>query len=278
MVARVTPRAKLFLSSRMGGPYLVQACDIRRHKNRGRSAASTARVHRGPGLLATGHRLRTDWHVRTCYRGGQGKSQQSGSQHEKSLFHGEISLLKWELHRDNVTAEGFLRRNRGGFCLPENVTEMTLKSALDDLSRTTLEAVTGCLSKLEYLAGLRHRAGDYAHWGMGKVYGRSTANKALGTAHREVVSVVLSTPLGTLLEDVEKSSAQAGVDAEKYLGGLARRPEDVIAQRSRGGIGAPPQLSSARSRRTGADTATERHAPSLIATPTTCPTTSACWG
>ena len=105
---------------------------------------------------------------------------------------------------------------------------MTLKSALEDLSHTTLEAVVGCLRKLEYLAGLRAREGNYAHWGFGKVYGRTTANKALGTAHHEVVSEVLSTPLGTLLEDVEKTSVLAGVDAEKYLGDLAQRGNALL--------------------------------------------------
>jgi len=61
---------------------------------------------------------------------------------------------------------------------------MTLKSAFEDLSRTTLRAVFGCLGKLEYLAGLRAHEGDYEHWGFGKVYGQATANKALGTAHQ----------------------------------------------------------------------------------------------
>jgi hypothetical protein len=105
---------------------------------------------------------------------------------------------------------------------------MTLISALEDLSHTTLEAVVGCLRKLEYLAGLRAREGDYSHWGMGKVYGRTTANKALGTAHREVVSEVLSTPLGALLEDAEKSSSVAGVAPEQYLETLARRDSRLL--------------------------------------------------
>jgi|SRR5579863_10106184 len=105
---------------------------------------------------------------------------------------------------------------------------MKLKSALEDLSHTTLEAVAGCLRKLEYLAGLHAREGDYAHWGFGKVYGRTTANKALGTAHREVVSEVLSTPLGSLLEDVEWSSELAGVEPEKYLGDLAQRGNALL--------------------------------------------------
>lgn len=119
---------------------------------------------------------------------------------------------------------------------------MTLKSALEDLSHTTLEAVAGYLRKLEYLAGLRAREGNYAHWGFGKVYGRTTANKALGTAHREVVSEVLSTPLGTLLEDVEKSSVQAGVDAEKYLGELAQRDNALLPNDP--GAGSARHLSS----------------------------------
>lgn len=105
---------------------------------------------------------------------------------------------------------------------------MTLISALEDLSHTTLEAVAGCLRKLEYLAGLRAREGTYSHWGLGKVYGRTTANKALGTAHREVVSEVLSTPLGTLLEDVEKSSSLAGIAPERYLEDLAQRDGTLL--------------------------------------------------
>lgn len=119
---------------------------------------------------------------------------------------------------------------------------MTLKSALEDLSHTTLEAISGCLRKLEYLAGLRAQEGVYAHWGFGKVYGRSTANKTIGAAHREVVSEVLSTPLGTLLEDVERSSASAGVDPEQYLGGLAQRGNALLP--SDPGAGSARHLSS----------------------------------
>jgi len=104
---------------------------------------------------------------------------------------------------------------------------MMLKSALEDLADTTLEAVTGCLRKLEYLAGLRAR-GEYSHWGFGKVYGRTAANEALGTAHREVTSEVLSTPLEMLLEDVEKSTTMTGVDPEQYLGDLVQRNSTLL--------------------------------------------------
>ena len=99
---------------------------------------------------------------------------------------------------------------------------MTLKSALEDLSGTTLRAISGCLRKLDYLAGLRTREGDYAHWGFGKLYGQNAANKVIANAHREVVSEVLSTPLATLLQDVENSSLEAGIETQPYLGKLAK--------------------------------------------------------
>jgi hypothetical protein len=105
---------------------------------------------------------------------------------------------------------------------------MTLKSALEDLSRTTLEAVNGSLGKLEYLAGLHAREGEYTHWGFGKVYGRTTANEALRTAHRGAVSEVLSTRLGILLEDVQKSTATTSADPERYLGELVERDRKLL--------------------------------------------------
>jgi hypothetical protein len=120
---------------------------------------------------------------------------------------------------------------------------MTLKSAFDDLSRTTLRAIVGCLQKLEYLAGLRAREGDYSHWGFGKVYGQATANRTLEAAHRETVSQVLSTPLSELLDDVENSS-QPGTEAgvEQYLERLAGQKEVLLPRNP--GIGAARHLSS----------------------------------
>lgn len=99
---------------------------------------------------------------------------------------------------------------------------MALKSALEDLSRTTLNAIAGCLRRLDYLASLRSQRGEYVHWGFGKTYGRANANKAIETAHQRAVSEVLSTPLGTLLRDVEVSSQTAGVEVESYLEKLSK--------------------------------------------------------
>jgi hypothetical protein len=119
---------------------------------------------------------------------------------------------------------------------------MTLKSAFEDLSRTTLRAVFGCLGKLEYLAGLRAHEGDYEHWGFGKVYGQATANKALGTAHQEAISEVLSTPLGKLLADVENSSQTAGMELEAYLEKMSERGQALLPEQP--GPGTARHLSS----------------------------------
>ncbi len=94
---------------------------------------------------------------------------------------------------------------------------MTLISALEDLQETTLRAITGCLRKLEYVAGLRNQTGTYTHWGLVRVHGEGTAEKALTQAHRVLLSEVLSTPLRSLEEDAKRSSQLAGVPAKVYL-------------------------------------------------------------
>ena len=94
---------------------------------------------------------------------------------------------------------------------------MTLISALEDLQETTLQAIMGCLRKLEYVAGLRSKAGVYSHWGLVRVHGEGTAEKALAQAHRALLSELLSTPLQNLEEDAERSSQLAGLPARTYL-------------------------------------------------------------
>ena len=105
---------------------------------------------------------------------------------------------------------------------------MRLKSALEDLSQTTLGAISGCLKRLEYLAGLRRVQGEYRHWGFSKVHGETAAKKAIHEAHRAAVSEVLCTPLRTLLNDVEATSDSSGVDPEQYLESLGREDESLL--------------------------------------------------
>ena len=105
---------------------------------------------------------------------------------------------------------------------------MTLKSALQDVKETTLAAVSGLLGKLEYLASLRHGHGRYQHWGMEVVHGSESSERALRTAHAEVVSGVLRTPLETLEEDLQKSSENSGVSPREYVEELRERFDDLL--------------------------------------------------
>jgi len=119
---------------------------------------------------------------------------------------------------------------------------MTLKSAFEDLSQTTLRAISGCLKRLEYLGGLRRLRGDYWHWGFSKVHGQSAASKAFHEAHRAAVSKVLCTPLRELLTDVEISSDSSGVDPEQYLDSLRKKREELLPKDP--GAGSARHLSS----------------------------------
>jgi len=105
---------------------------------------------------------------------------------------------------------------------------MTLSSALQDIQQTTLSAVEGLLRKLEYLARLQDRHGEYSHWGMARTYGQSAAHQDLAQAHRSVLSRVLTTPISYLLEDVEKSSEIIGFGPEAYVRSLASREGPML--------------------------------------------------
>jgi hypothetical protein len=135
---------------------------------------------------------------------------------------------------------------------------MTLKSAVEDLSHTTLEAISGCLRKLEYLAGLQEDKGEYSHWGFRKVHGDAPAKKALLGAHRSAISHVLSTPLRLLMEDVERSSMIAGVATETYLESLAERDDRLLPKNP--GAGSARHLSSVLHALLGLERARERNA------------------
>jgi hypothetical protein len=107
---------------------------------------------------------------------------------------------------------------------------MTFKSAFDDFRETTLEAIIGCLRRLDYLSGLRDKTKqeDYAHWGLTRIYGDLQSRKALTQAHHTLVSEVLSTPIPKLLEDAQRSSEIAGVQPEAYLERLSLRGVNLL--------------------------------------------------
>jgi len=94
---------------------------------------------------------------------------------------------------------------------------MTLKSALQDLRQTTLAAVSGLLAKLAYLGSLRRREGGYEHWGMTLVHGEESSERAFRTAHTEVLSKVLRTPISDLEQDLNESTRSADETAGVYI-------------------------------------------------------------
>ncbi len=94
---------------------------------------------------------------------------------------------------------------------------MTLKSALQDLRESTLAAVSGLLAKLAYLGSLRTGEGGYRHWGLSLVHGEEASQRALKTAHTEVLSTVLRTPIPELVEDLRESSQVSDKSETAYL-------------------------------------------------------------
>jgi hypothetical protein len=105
---------------------------------------------------------------------------------------------------------------------------MTLKSALQDVKETTLTAVSGLLGKLAYLASLRGPQGRYQHWGLEAVHGLESSERALKTAHAEVVTGVLRAPLASLEEDLQQSSRDSGFTPRIYVQRLRDCFDDLL--------------------------------------------------
>ena len=105
---------------------------------------------------------------------------------------------------------------------------MTLKSALEDLKQNTLSTVSGLLARLAYLASLRRGNGQYEHWGMKSVYGSEAAERALRTAHGEIVAAVLKMPIAALETDLEISRANRATPAGAYLKDMRDHFDDVL--------------------------------------------------
>ena len=104
---------------------------------------------------------------------------------------------------------------------------MRLNSALEDLTNTTLGAVSGILAKLDYLSGLREGT-SYVHWGLATVYGQKAAQEALAQAHHFVFAEVLRTPLRDLAEDLAECSTRIGLNSSDYLNKLSSSSHKLV--------------------------------------------------
>lgn len=134
---------------------------------------------------------------------------------------------------------------------------MAFLSALQDVQKITLKAISGSLRKLEYFAQLRDGSGGYSHWGLTRVHGKERADIALAESHRCELSNVLRTPLQILEADVEESGREEGVPEGQYLERLSAKlprllPPDPGAGSSRHFSSVLQALSSLRRNRLGA--------------------------
>jgi hypothetical protein len=132
------------------------------------------------------------------------------------------------VERDTFTRPKIFAKVFAQPCLFGICNNMTLKSALQDLKETTLAAFSGLLGKLAYLASLRRAHGKYEHWGLESVHGAESSERALRSAHAEVVTGVLRTPIAELDQDLERSSKESGVDAHSYIEAMRADFTDLL--------------------------------------------------
>jgi hypothetical protein len=116
---------------------------------------------------------------------------------------------------------------------------MVLRSALEDLTETTLAMVAGVFAKLRYLGGLRRDAnGGYVHWGLSRTHGEAAAQQAMSDSHRDAFLHVLRTPLRELRQDIQTSSTSTGMAESELLQELSAKEKDLL----------PPDLSGGSAR------------------------------
>jgi hypothetical protein len=111
---------------------------------------------------------------------------------------------------------------------------MTLITASEDLTTNTLSALSGLLTKLEYLSALREK-GRYAHWGLIRVYGEVAATHALADAHAMVSAEVLRTPLSQLLRDTEAGCQVKKRELAEFLAVLSQQESALLPDQPSGG-------------------------------------------
>ena len=112
---------------------------------------------------------------------------------------------------------------------------MVLTSAAEDFEGKTLRAIPGLLGKLRYVTLLRDKGGVYSHWGLEKVYGASSAERAMRSSHGSLIAQILRTPLQELRTDVQRSAEGAQIATVELLSSLeepvanARVDRDTVA-------------------------------------------------
>ena len=113
---------------------------------------------------------------------------------------------------------------------------MKIRSAEEDFEQVSLAAIAGVLEKLRYLAGLRSRGDDYAHWGLARVYGEEVARDAMAAAHSHTHSAYLGSPLESLAEEMVETARRQGISPEEYIRRLEAHGDRIVPSSKKPGL------------------------------------------
>ena len=95
---------------------------------------------------------------------------------------------------------------------------VTAEEAYDDLSRRTLQRISGDLARLIYLASTRdYNTGQYRHDGLAARFRGELACKALELAHRQIFYRIAASPLERLVGEVELYVSASPQSREEIL-------------------------------------------------------------
>lgn len=111
---------------------------------------------------------------------------------------------------------------------------MTLLPIKEDFVLRTLASVPGLLGKLNYVAELREND-RYVHWGMMRVFGDETMQRAIGELHRALFLQILRTPLRRLLEDAAHAAAAQQSQLRPYLEAILLDAHSLVPPNLGGG-------------------------------------------
>jgi hypothetical protein len=109
-------------------------------------------------------------------------------------------------------------------------------SPVEDFRNGTLGAVPGTLAKLQYLASLRNKKGNYYHWGLAREHGEAAASAVIGDAHTDVLISVLRTPIRSLWEEAKSMAADRDEPVGDYLRELTELGEALVPKELQGGV------------------------------------------
>ncbi len=98
------------------------------------------------------------------------------------------------------------------------VTQSDIEAAKEDLRLRTLEPIGYDFGRLIYMSSLRDfNSGEYYHLGLAHSFSEQAASAALATCHQEIFYRLVSSPLESLVAQVERFMRSSPHDWEKTV-------------------------------------------------------------